>query len=56
MRSEDDSRHEKRCGLKTMLRDSYRIEHATLQMDHARDGSTLFEPVSGHFLPAAMQL
>ena len=55
MRSEDDC-HEKRCELETMLRDSYRIEHATLQMDHARDGSTLFEPVSGHFLPAAMQL
>jgi hypothetical protein len=24
-----------------MLRDSYRIEHATLQMDHARDAGGL---------------
>ena len=55
MRPEDDC-HEKRCELKTMLRNSYRIKYATLQMDHVRDGSTPFEPVSGHFLPAAMQL
>lgn len=40
VRPEDDC-HDKRRELETMLRNSYRIEHATLQMDHARDGSAL---------------
>lgn len=40
VRPEDDC-HTKRRELEAMLRDSYRIEHATLQMDHARDTTTL---------------
>lgn len=40
VRPEDDC-HDKRRELETMLQDSYGIEHATLQMDHARDGSAL---------------
>lgn len=40
VRPEDDC-HDKRHELEAMLRDRYRIEHATLQMDHARDGSAL---------------
>jgi len=40
VRPEDDC-HGKRRELETMLRDGYGIEHATLQMDHARDSSRL---------------
>jgi cobalt-zinc-cadmium efflux system protein len=40
VRPEDDC-HGKRRELEAMLRDSYRIEHATLQMDHARDAGGL---------------
>lgn len=40
----DNDCHDKRRELETMLRDNYRIEHATLQMDHACDGSA---PIAG---------
>lgn len=40
VRPEDDC-HTKRRELEAMLRDSYHIEHATLQMDHARDNAEL---------------
>lgn len=40
VRPEDDC-HDKRRELETMLRGSYGIEHATLQMDHAREASAL---------------
>ncbi|HET6912384.1 MAG TPA: cation diffusion facilitator family transporter [Rhodanobacteraceae bacterium] len=40
VRPEDDC-HDKRRELEVMLRNSYHIEHATLQMDHARDTAAL---------------